>query len=307
MRRTLQGIVSALFLIMMACAHKAPPLFKDRMNPKLINVSALNNRHVQCIFSENIDTLNLQPDFFSIAAGQDTLEILAMYPSLSASEIITVTAPQSDTIYDFSGYVFDLNENRGTFTSSFTGTSAPDTIQPWFVQYSHGGKTDRFRLFFSEMMDTSYLTFHTAPKTTLTVQWENVRTCRLQPDSGALHPDTTYYLLIVDGVRDITKNIAKPFVTRITPDTAYRPLLLEGTVLVNDTMATNGLAVLKNTVPVGFALVENGTFIFEVRDSAQYIVEILTGPYAGTDEIAVGGENIIKLEPQEKNIDNILH
>jgi hypothetical protein len=307
MRRGLQGIMSAVLFIMMACAHKAAPLFKDRMNPKLIDVSALNNRHLQCIFSEAIDTLNLQPDFFSIAAGQDTLEILALYPSLSASEIIAVTAPQSDTLYDFSGYVYDMNENMGTFTSSFTGTSVPDTIRPWFVQYSQGGKTERFRLFFSEMMDTSYFRFHTAPKTDLAVGWENVRACRLQPDSGALHPDTTYYLLIVDGARDITENIAKPFVTRITPDTTYRPLLLEGTVLVNDTLATEGLAVLKRTIPVGFALVENGSFIFEVRDSAQFSIEILTGPYAGSDEVAVGDENVIKLEPQEKTLDSIIH
>lgn len=307
MRQTLHGIVYAMLLIVMACAHKAAPLFKDRLNPKLITAIALNNRHVQCTYSEDIDTLNLQPDFFSITAGQDTLEILAVYPSLSASEIIVVTAPQSSTTYDFSGYVYDQNENMGTFTSSFAGTSAPDTIRPWIVQYSQGGKTERFRLFFSEMMDTSFLRFYTAPNIALTAEWNNVRTCRLQPDSNVLHPDTTYYLLIMDGAQDITENVVKPFVTRITPDTAYRPLMLKGTAVVNDTFAQDGLAVLRRTVPVGFALVENGTFIFEVRDSARFSVEIVAGPYAGQDEVAVGDDNSITLEPQEKNIDNIIH
>ena len=307
MHRRLHGILYVLFLLMTACAHKAAPLFKDRMNPKLMNVSALNNRHVLCIFSEAIDTLNLQPDFFTISAGLDTLDILALYASLSTSEIIAVTAPQSDTGYDLSGYVFDLNENRGYFRASFAGTSSPDTIQPWVVQFSQGRKTNRFWLFFSEMMDTSHLAFYTAPKTDLTLRWENVRTCHLQPDSAALHPDTTYYLLITDGARDITGNTIKPFVTNITPDTAYRPLLLEGTVLVNDTLAGFGFAVLKKQTPVGFALVANGAFTFEVRDSARYDVDVLVGPYAGSGTIAIGEENIIMLEPQEKPLDSIIH
>ncbi len=302
----LRSIMYAFCLIAIACAHKAAPLFKDRLNPRLTNVSALNNRHVQCIFSEPIDTLSLQTDFFAIAAGPDTLHILALYPSLSASEIIAVTEPQIDTAYEFSGYVFDLSENQGFFKSSFTGTSSPDTIQPWVVQYSQGGKTNRFRLFFSEMMDTSRFTFFTAPKVELSVKWENVRACRLEPDS-ALHHDTTYYLLITDGARDISENSAKSFVTSITPDTAYRPLLLEGTVKVNDTLAAHGIAVLSKQVPVGYALVENGTFTFEVRDSALYMVDILTGPYAGSGTIAVGDENVIMLEPQEKTLDNLIH
>ncbi|UCC12139.1 MAG: hypothetical protein JSW02_00985 [candidate division WOR-3 bacterium] len=306
MHSMLRNIMYACCLIAIACAHKAAPLFKDRMNPSLTNVSSLNNRHVLCIFSEPIDTLNLQSDFFTIAAGQDTLQILALYPSLSSSEIIAVTEPQTDTAYEFSGYVFDLNENQGFFKSSFTGTSSPDTIQPWIVQYSQGGKTGRFRLFFSEMMDTSYFTFFTAPNLTLSVTWENVRACRLEPDS-ALHPDTTYYLLITDGVRDISENITKSFVTSITPDTAYRPLLLEGTVMVNDTFAAYGIAVLRKHVAVGFALVESGTFTFEVRDSTHYMVDILTGPYTGSGTVAVGDENVITLEPQEKNLDNIIH
>jgi hypothetical protein len=156
------------------------------------------------------------------------------------------------------------------------------------------------------MMDTSFFTFFTAPEVKLSVTWDNVRACRLEPDT-ALHHDTTYYLLITDGARDLSENIAKSFVTSITPDTAYRPLLLEGTVTVNDTLAAYGIAVLKKHVPIGFALVENGTFIFEVRDSAFYVVDISTGPYAGTGTIAVGDENIITLEPQEKNLDNIIH
>lgn len=307
MAHRLSGVMSIVLFVIMACAHKAAPLYKDRMNPKLMSVAALNNRHVQCMFSEAVDTLLLQPDSLSITAGHDTIEVLAAYPSLSASEIIAVTAPQSDTVYDFSGYVFDLNGNRGAFTSSFTGTSAPDTIRPWIVQYSQGYKTAKFVLSFSEMMDTSYLAFHTAPPILLAVEWENARTCRLQPDSGALHPDTTYFLLIADGVRDISNNTAMPFVTSITPDTAYRPLLLEGTVLVNDTLAADGIAVLQRTVPVGFALVENGAFRFEVRDSARYVVDILCGPYAGTGTIAVGDENVVTLEPQEKSLDSIIH
>ncbi len=302
------GIVATFFsfFILTACAHKAPPLSRDRLSPKLQEISVLSNRHVQFTFSEQLDTLDLSPDNFSITTSEDTLGILLLYPSLSAAEIVVLTQPQSTTTYDVSGYVYDTAHNRGAFKSSFSGTSKPDTISPWIVDYSKGANHRQFSLKFSEAMDTTFFEFYIVPKKVLKPVWENIRTCFLVPESmdDSLQRDTTYYLYLNKGARDIANNTISAFVTSITPDTLYEPLIIKGTVQIHDTLATTGVAFIKKEYSLGITMIEQGRFAFEVRDSATYTVEVLSGDYSGSAEVSVDSMCTINLRREGKSIDS---
>ncbi len=298
-----------LFFIVTACAHKAPPLSKDRLSPKLQEISALSNRQIQFTFSEQLDTLNLKPEFFSITTTEDTLTILFIYPSLSAAEIIAFTDYQSAIQYEVSGYVFDTAQNKGTFRGTFLGTSQPDTIPPWIVSYAKGANKKNFFVEFSEAMDTTYMKFYTLPKKNLVTRWKNYRTCRFIPETPAdsFKQDTTYYLFLNRGARDVSKNTIDMFATNITPDTLYEPIFLQGNVKINDTSLKTGVAIIKKEYPIGIALVEQGRFAFEVRDSAVYTVEVLSGDYSGSGEISVDSISTIFLKKGRKEIDNFFN
>jgi hypothetical protein len=299
----------ALCILAAHCAHKAPPLSKDRMSPKLLKVAALNNRQIQFTFSEILDTLNLKPEYFNITSGPDTLKIMHLYPSLSAAEIIAITENQLDTSYEVSGSVFDTAQNKGNFLKSFPGTSLPDTIAPWIVGATSGARQKAFGITFSEAMDTSFLKFFILPKKNLKVNWQSLRSCRFVPEVSAdsLHYDTTYYLYLTREARDISGNTLGAFITSITPDTIYEPVILKGKVQLNDTLIKKGLAILERPDPAGIAFVEKGEFLFEVRDSNAYYIEVISGKYSGRGEVFVDSANIIILKLEEKNIDSIIN
>jgi hypothetical protein len=301
--------LASIFFILTACAHKAPPLSKDRLNPKLSKISALNNRQIQFTFSEQLDTLDLKPEYLDITTTKDTLDILFLYPSLSAAEIIAFTDYQSDILYDVSGYVFDTAQNKGTFRSTFLGTSQPDTISPWIVSYSKGAKQKTFFVEFSEAMDTTFTRFYVLPKKNLVARWKNYRTCRFIPETPAdsFKQDTTYYLFLNKGARDISKNTIGMFATSITPDTLYEPMLLQGNAQINDTLVKTGVAIIKKENPLGIVLIEEGRFTFEVRDSAAYTIEVLSGDYSGSAEVSVDSIYTIFLKGNGKEIDSFLN
>ena len=303
-------ILFALVSIL-ACAHKATPLSKDRMKPKLQKVSALNNRQIQFTFSETLDTLNLKPEHFTITGGADTLDIITLYPSLSAAEIIALTSMQTNEIYNASGYMFDTAQNKGNFEISFIGSATPDTIAPWIVHYSKGANHKEFSLKFSEAMDTTFLKFHILPKKNLVQNWQNYRLCLLtsKDPADSLKFDTTYYLYVVDqGAFDVSGNGIGPFSTSITPDTIYRPINIQGKVQISDTLIRKGIAILKRETPMGITLVKDGHFMFEVRDSLKYIVEVISGKYSGSTEVSAADSIIIiNLQLEEKNIDSFFN
>ena len=304
------GLIFAIFFltfIFTVCAHKAPPLSKDRLSPKLQEILALNNRQVQFTFSEQLDTLDLKPDYFTITIAEDTLDVILLYPSLSAAEIVALTESQSDRIYEVSGYVFDTAQNKGVFKRSFSGTSRPDTISPWVVDYSKGANHRHFFLKFSEAMDTTFFEFYILPKKLLKPVWKNIRTCFLVPEAmdDSLRYDTTYYLYLDKGARDITNNTISTFVTSITSDTLYEPIILQGTVQIHDTLVKTGVAVIKREYPLGITVIEQGRFAFEVRDSATYTVEVLSGDYSGSAEVSVDSIWTINLRQEGKSIDSL--
>lgn len=296
-----------LLILFVACANKAPPISKDRLLPKLTNVAVLNNRQIQLSFSEELDTVALFPDSILITAAEETLEIVSMYPSLSPSEIVLVTTPMTDTLYEISGSVFDKAENRGLFQQSFQGSAQPDTIAPWIIGFSQGRLNHEFYLVFSETMDTASINFSIFPNKQPTPTWSSHRQVRFSPQapSDSLGFDTTYYLYLRTA-RDISGNPAPPFVAAVTPDTVYRPLSLSGKALINSAPAPSGLALLQRDVVLGIALIENGEFVFEVRDSLPFDLHAASEGYTGTGTVKAHAENIIELEPGEFDLDRFI-
>lgn len=308
MQHKLTAIVVFLVLLTVFCAHKAAPLRKDRLRPQLQSVRALSNRQVQYTFSEPIDTLGLHRDGLLITNSNDTLSILLLYPSLSAAEIVAITDLQQDILYKTSGVMYDTAHNKGAFETSFNGTSQEDTVRPWVVQYSQGGKQREFSVVFSEAMDTTFLVFYILPQKNLVASWLNLRACRFLPAApeDSLRFDTTYHLYMTAGARDISNNVMTTFLTSITPDTVYQPTRLRGKVYVNDTSAARGIAVLRRERPLGISLVRGGSFIFEVRDTLPYTVDVISGEYSGTASVAAREENIVILQFQEKTLDSLI-
>ena len=301
------GVLGILAFIGIHCAHKAAPLVKDRLNPKLTKISSISNREVLFTFSEELDTLNLPKDNFLIAAADETLEIITAYPSLSASEIIVITGLQSAKNYEATGYVYDKAENKGTFMKTFAGADRPDTVKPWLKNYSKGSRNVIFRLSFAKAMDTASVKYYIVPRKNMVPAWSGYRNLSLIPAApgDSLHYDTTYYLYLKEA-RDLSGNTLTGFIASITPDTTYQPLSLKGKAVIFDTTALTGIALLRREYPIGLARVSNGRFSFEVRDSSTYTVEIITEKYYGKGEITLGQENVITLKPEECILDTII-
>ena len=295
-------------LLISVCAHKAPPISKDRLSPKLLKIAVLNTRQIQLSFSEDLDTIASAPDSILIASAGETLGILLLYPSLSASEIVLITTPMNRVVYDITGIVFDNAENKGSFRSTFQGSTTPDTISPWLAGYAQGRNTSEFFLNFSEAMDTTYIAFSIVPKKEFTPVWANSRYISFIPEasSESLGFDTTYYLYLKKA-RDISGNYTAPFIISITPDTVYRPIILTGKALINGTPVTEGIALLIREKPVGIALVQKGEFAFDVRDSLAFTVRVITEDYTGTGTVRAGADNIIRMEKGEIDIDLLIN
>jgi len=297
-----------ILIVINVCAHKAPPLYKDRLNPKLQRILAINNRQVQFTFSEELDITKLNANNFSIISNGDTLPIIAVYPSNSTWEIIAITQVQADVMYEAAGYIFDTGENQGIFKKNFAGTSKPDTIAPWLTFCSEGKKNKKFILNFSEAMDTTFFEFTIIPKKHFVPVWQDYRACEIIPEtpSDSLGYDTTYYLYLKKDLHDISDNPFPPFITAITPDTIYEPLTLKGGVVLNDTLVKSGLVLLKREIVLGITEIEDGFFIFEVRDSLPYTVEVISGVYSGQAQMSVSKEDTIILRAEARRIDEFI-
>lgn len=296
-----------ILLILLTCAHKAPPIAKDRLNPKLLRAEALNTRQIQLTFSEELDTANLFTDSMRLISESDTPAIAQVYPSLSSSEIILITKPMRDIDYEISGTVFDKAENKGSFSKAFKGSTRPDTIAPWIVGNAQGRNTNEFFLSFTEALDTFSLSFSVIPKKNLLPVWVNTRYVRFVPETAvdSLGFDTTYYLYLKH-VRDISGNHSLPFITSVTPDTVYRPIILQGNALIDETPVVSGLALLERNTIVAITLVANGDFTFEVRDSLDFGLLVIAGDHSGRATVRVGEENTVSLERGKIDIDRIV-
>jgi len=300
-------LVFIVMLLISACAHKAPPISKDRLGPHLQKIAVLNTKQIQLSFNEEIDTIATHVDSIFINSDQETLPVLFLYPSLSASEIVLLTMPMKDMAYDISGTVFDTAENRSHFKSRFLGLTGPDTIAPWLTGYSQGRNTREFYFAFSEAMDTTSVSFSIIPKKHFAPVWLNYRYLQFSPQTAGetLSFDTTYYLFLKQTC-DVSGNRAAPFVTSITRDTVYQPIIVLGKVLFDGTPINEGVALLKRGNIIGVALVAKGEFAFEVRDSTSYDVQVVAGDHSGTGTIMAGRDNIIELVRERIDIDRFI-
>jgi hypothetical protein len=281
---------------------------KDRLRPSLKKTAILNNRQILFYFSEGIDLKSLKPEDVVIAADSQALKIITFYPSLSNSEIVCVTEPQKAVVYEVSGTVYDSSENKGNFKTRITGSVRPDTVAPLVKTYSLGFRKNTVTIQFDEAMDTSSITVKVLPKKSFVAAWVDYRTVNILPRDSTenLRYDTTYYFLVRDG-RDLSGNITTPLVTRITPDTIYKPLYLRGKVRHLDTLAAGGWVVMSRDRPVGIAQIDRGEFLFEVRDSLGFTTDAVWGDFHGQAEVRVGQENLIDLKPEEFNIDSLFN
>ena len=307
-RRALILLFSGLIIIANNCGHKAAPLARDRQAPSLKKVASLNNRQVLFSFSEGIDTNSLKPENFTIRADSQPLKVITLYPALSSAEIVAITDPQAEVVYDVSGSVHDSSENKGNFRGKFTGLTRPDTLAP-VVQSSTAGPNKRiWAVQFNEAMDESSLSFAILPKKSFVPVWQDFRTLSFVPrdSTEALRYDTTYYFLIRQA-RDFSGNPLAPFTVRITPDTIYKPYYLRGKVKLNDSLVATGWAVLSRDRPVGVAPIDKGEFVFEVRDSLAFFVDAVWNNCHGRAEVRTGHENVVNIKPEEFNIDSLIN
>ena len=304
---------AALLIIMSVllfnCGHKAAPLVKDRLKPKLIRVTVLNRNQIQCTFSEPIDTIQLRGTAITISTGLETLMVRASYPTLSGAEIMFAVDSMQAIEYQIAGYVFDSSMNKGNFIKKFIGSRLPDTIRPSITNYPRGRAAGAIDLIFSEAIDTTRSGFYILPELEYAVKWQGLRMCSLVPADSALwmKDSTIYYLYTSNQIFDLNQNPLRDFLTIFTIDSVYQPLYLEGKALINDTVISTGTAVLFRDRPIGIAIITQGLFKFEVHDSLPFQVTVITDRYSGSGEIAVGGENVISLIEQKIELDDIIH
>ncbi len=302
------SFLTILMISLMNCGHKAAPLVRDRLKPKLLRVNILNRSQIQLAFSEPVDTMQIHPDSFMITSAAETLNILAIYPTLSAAEIMLATEPAQKTEYQIVGHVFDTAMNRGNFTKKFIGTDFPDTIKPWISGYPRGPGVKSIDLVFSEAVDTVQAGFRLLPKLDYRVNWRDRRRCSLDPAEADqwLQDSATYYLFSTGQIFDLNHNPLVDFLTVFTPDAVYQPLFLQGRALVGDALVDGGIAVISRDKAIGIAVVSQGVFKFEVRDSLPYRVTVIADQYSGSGDIVIGAENRIELEVRKVDLEDII-
>ncbi len=306
MFRVFRYFINYIVILLLFCAHKSPPLHIDRIDPKLKKINAVNEHQIFLNFSEELDTLSIKPDNFTIYTEPETLKILSVTPGNTPDQIFIYTEKMAKVEYTILGKVFDLSERVGVFKTKFVGSTKSDTIQPVVINFSKGFKLKNFFIEFSEPIDTSSIKFYIFPKRKMVKDWHYMKKLYLNPETDSLNYDTTYYLFVGE-VRDLSGNAGIPFVTTITPDTIYNPVFIRGKAVLNDTPLASGIALLGYEKISGISTVTRGEFLFEVRDSLKYFVQIFGENCYGADSVSVSETNIIKLVPGVFDLDSIIN
>lgn len=306
MNEDFRHLVILFALMVLFCAHKGPPLHIDRINPKIIKATAINEHLVNLLFSEDLDTMSMKSENFVIQKELETLKVLTAFPGNTPDQIFLSTDKMELTDYTINGKVYDKSGREGYFKTKFFGTTKSDTIRPWIVNYSKGYRLKSFYVEFSEPVDTLSIKYYCFPKKKMYTKWRYMKNLHLSPLDDSLNYDTTYYLYL-KGIKDLSGNYAIPFITTITPDTIYNPVYIRGKATINDTNISKAIALIEREKILGISIVENGEFLFEVRDSLKYFIQIFGENLYGTDSISASQLNIIRLVPGVFNLDSIIN
>ncbi len=306
MFRNFKYLFSLFIISFLFCAHKGPPLRIDRVDPKLKKISPVNEHQIFLYFSEELDTVSIKSENFTIYTEHDTLNIISVTPGNTPDQISLYTQKMAHIEYYIEGRVYDLSRRMGIFKTKFTGSVKPDTISPIIVSYSKGLKLKNFYIEFSEPVDTAAIKSYIFPKRKMVKDWYYMKKLYLKPENDTLNYDTTYYLFIRE-IKDLSGNRRAPFVTMITPDTIYNPIFIRGRAVLNDTPLVGGVALLGYEKILGISTIERGEFLFEVRDSVKYLIQILGENCYGADSVAASATNIIRVTPGVFNLDSIIN
>ncbi|MEO0122485.1 MAG: Ig-like domain-containing protein [candidate division WOR-3 bacterium] len=306
MFRIFKYFVGLIVISFLFCAHKGPPLRIDRIDPGLKKITPINEHQILLFFSEELDTLSIKPENFTIYTEQDTLKIISVTPGNTPDQISLYTQKMTKIEYFIEGRVYDLAKRVGIFKTKFTGSIKPDTISPVIYSYSKGFKLKNFYIEFSEPVDTTAIIFYVFPKRKMAKDWYYMKKLYLKPESDSLNYDTTYYLFLKE-IKDLSGNPGAPFVTTITPDTIYNPIFIRGRAVLNDTLLIRGIALIGYEKILGISMIERGEFLFEVRDSLKYLIQVFGEGCYGVDSVSASDTNIIRVAPGVFNLDSIIN
>ncbi len=300
--------IPVCILSLLFCAHKGPPIRIDRVDPKLVRAVPINERQIMLSFSEDLDTLSIQPENFVVYSAEETLSILAAAKGNNINEVFLATARMRTVDYRIEGRVFDKSGRAGLFKSNFRGSAKPDTIAPWLTSYSKGARQHRFFLEFSEPVDTLSFKYSIIPKRQMSTKWQNLKQVYIVPsyEADSLNFDTTYYLYIKE-IRDLSGNASPEYITAITRDSVYTPLFIRGKAMLFDSIVSAGIVLFERNGLLGISFVQHGEFKFEVRDSASYWTRVFSRGYYGAESLSTSDVGrIIFLNYQAPDLDSII-
>jgi hypothetical protein len=82
---------------------------------------------------------------------------------------------------------------------------------------------------------------------------------------------------------------------------------MRGKAVYQEKPVEKGIAMISREKVVGISLLEKGEFLFEVRDSMGYFIQVYGDGIYGEDTIFVGSPNIIKLTPRAFDLDSVIN
>lgn len=284
----------AVLTLLVSCGKKEPPPSPDRWPPRLVSVKALDNLHVSCYFSEELDEVYAERrENYGILGPKESLPVIAASLDRAGVEVVLVTSPQEETEYSLSVKgVRDLAGNHiGEGTEvPFRGSLLPDTLPPR-VTFSYPRNLDMrvptdtsLVLSFSEPMDTATVHPILLPSDLpLSTTWSaSMNRVAVEPGRSGeetLKEDRTYRLLVSRRGRDLGGNRLRE-VLRVTFSTgdSLPKGSVSGTVWAREVDPRGAVVLLlagdvwEHSLPFSLSQVEDS--------SGAYVVSNLpSGPY----------------------------
>ncbi|OQX54894.1 MAG: hypothetical protein B5M53_05230 [Candidatus Cloacimonas sp. 4484_209] len=174
-------IILTLILSLLAnCGKKLPPTSPDRWPPKLLNVNPVDAHHLQCYFSERLDTISPKKlENFKILNTEngETTSIIYSQREKKGDEIL-LTIPKL-TKEKYSLIIFNIRDAAGNLMKkaekSFIPSLKKDTIPPLLVStkpmrfHTSAPQDSIIILRFSEPIDSTHISSNDFIATNMTI------------------------------------------------------------------------------------------------------------------------------------------